>query len=71
MFHCFINYDTTTRDGSHTITDQFHISARTERDIRNMAQVISELLTRLKIKHSCKFVYEPCTIDIEGDDDND
>lgn len=71
MFHCFINYNTTTRDGSTVITEQFHISAGTEQDIRNMAQVISELLERLQIKHSCKFVYEPAIVDLEGDEEDE
>lgn len=66
MFHCFIDYDITTRDGETVINDQFHFSAKTEKDIRNMQDVISILLNRLGIKHKVKFVYEPSTIDMEG-----
>ena len=71
MFHCFINFKNTSPDGSTTICDQFHISARTEQDIRNMERVISELLDRLNVEHSAGFMFEPAIFYPEGMEDED
>lgn len=71
MFHCFINFKNTSPDGSTVICDQFHISARTEKDIRNMYKVLSELLNRLGVEHTARFIFQPAAIDMEGDEEDD
>lgn len=71
MFHCFINFKNTSPDGSTVICDQFHISAKTEQDIRNIEHVISELLDRLGVEHTSRFMFEPAVFYPEGRRDED
>ena len=71
MFHCFINFKHTSPDGRTVICDQFHISAITEKDIRDMEHVISELLDRLGAEHSSRFMFEPAIFYPEGDEEDD
>lgn len=73
MFHCFINYKIKNASGISEVfkTKQFHVSAETEKDIRNIKNIITELLNRLGIEHSTKIMYMPVIIEKEGEDDED
>lgn len=68
MFHCFVNYKVKeSRVSEEFKTEQFHVSAETEKDIRNIKDIISELLDRLGIEHSYKIIYVPVFIEKEGE----
>lgn len=68
MFHCFIDYKVKDSRCSEVYKiEQFHISAETEKDIRNIKNIISELLDRLGIEHSYKIMYMPVFIEKEGE----
>lgn len=72
MFHCFINYKVKDARISEVFkTEQFHVSAETEKDIRNIKNIITELFDRLGIEHSTKIMYMPVIIEKEGEDDED
>ena len=68
MWHCYINYKIKDARVSEVFkTEQFHISAKTQQDIINMEAVISELLDRLEIEHTSRFVFHPSIL-LEGEE---